>query len=52
MRRYMKFIRVGPGGVDCPCCGMPAPGKRKEFFRSAKRKEKREAMKYEELNNT
>ena len=31
---------VGPGGLNCVCCG-PAPGKkRKLFFRAAKRRAK------------
>jgi hypothetical protein len=44
---------VGVGGWNCPCCA-PAPGKRKEVYRSAKRKEKREAFRIEleELNST
>lgn len=34
-----KHIVIGPGGIDCPCCG-EAPGKnRKKIFRIAKRKE-------------
>lgn len=36
--RYTKFLSIGPGGKKCVCC-FPAPGKRKETFRSAKRKE-------------
>ena len=36
---------IGPGGINCPCCG-PAPGKeRKAFFRSGKRREKQKAAK-------
>jgi hypothetical protein len=28
--------RMGPGGLNCPCCG-PAPGKgRRQFLRAAK----------------
>jgi len=34
---------IGPGGMNCPCCG-PAPGKRKELFRSGKRKAARMVM--------
>lgn len=46
---YKKYVRMGVGGMNCPCC-FPAPGKRKGKFRTAKRKEKREAFKCEELN--
>ena len=43
---YKKFLAVGPGGRKCACC-FPAPGskERRLVIRSAKRKEKREAMK-------
>lgn len=44
--RYVQK-HVGPGGWNCPCCA-PAPGKRKEQFRSAKRREKREAFRIEQ----
>lgn len=47
----MKTLHVGPGGVDCNCC-FPAPGSkaRKLEYRRAKREEKREALKIEEVN--
>jgi len=41
-----KFLRVGPGGMKCNCCA-PAPGKRKEMFRSAKRQLDRALMRVE-----
>ncbi len=37
---------AGPGGWDCPCCA-PAPGKRKEHFRLARRRERLDAFKLE-----
>lgn len=41
---YKKYSRVGPGGMNCPCCG-PAPGKkRKWFMRYWKRQERRLAI--------
>lgn len=48
---YLKCLHVGPGGVDCNCC-FPAPGSkaRKLEYRRAKRVEKREAFKLEEIN--
>lgn len=51
MSNVSKHLCVGPGGVNCPCC-FPAPGskERKAEYRRAKRREKREAMKQEELN--
>lgn len=47
-----KHLDVGIGGVSCVCC-FPAPGskERRLLFRSAKRKEKREAMRLEEIND-
>ncbi len=45
-----KMCSVGPGGMGCSCC-VPAPGKRKEFARAGKRKEKREAFRIEETSN-
>lgn len=46
-----KHLDVGIGGMRCVCC-FPAPGgkERRILFRSAKRKEKREAMRLEEIN--
>lgn len=44
-----KYLYVGPGGFKCFCCA-PAPGKRRQMFRTARRKEKREAFKIEEMN--
>ncbi len=40
------YIVSGPGGYRCTCC-FPAPGKRKEIYRSAKRKEKNAAFRLE-----
>lgn len=37
---------IGVGGWKCPCCA-PAPGKRKEYFRIARHRENREALKIE-----
>lgn len=42
-----KHLSVGPGGIKCLCC-FPPPGKRKAKYRSAKRKEKKDAMKQAE----
>lgn len=42
-----KYLCIGVGGRRCPCC-FPAPGNRKEVYRSAKRKEKAEAFKIEQ----
>lgn len=46
-----KFLCIGPGGKKCNCC-FPAPGSRKEIFRTAKRKSQKEAQKFiaEELS--
>lgn len=51
MTKITKYLEVGIGGIHCPCCG-PAPGtkQRKQLFRNAKRKEKKEALKIEEQN--
>ena len=41
---FKRYTRIGPGGINCPCCA-PAPGKaRKMFLRAAKRAE-RDTMK-------
>ena len=47
-----KMMCVGPGGMKCHCC-FPAPGskERKLVFRSAKRKEKKEAFKISSIDN-
>lgn len=45
-----KYCSVGPGGFSCPCC-FPPPGKRKEEVRSALRKERIAAFKFEETAN-
>lgn len=47
-----KHLKVGMGGRRCVCC-FPAPGSkgRKAEFRKAKRKEKREALRIEKLND-
>lgn len=41
-----KHLTIGPGGRKCSCC-FPAPGSkaRAAKYRSAKRREKQEAMK-------
>ena len=38
-----KFLCIGPGGRDCPCC-FPAPGStwRKKEMKSAKKRSNRE----------
>jgi hypothetical protein len=42
---YLKrYIGIGSDNYGCACC-FPGPKSRKEKIRSAKRKEKREAMK-------
>jgi len=43
---------IGPGGKNCPCC-FPAPGSkgRKSIYRSAKRKDKRDAMRDQAVNH-
>ena len=46
---YKKYTSrdIGPGGLDCSCCG-PAPGlSRKKWRRVAKKYEKRKAFKFE-----
>jgi hypothetical protein len=41
---HKRTMVVGPGGMNCTCCG-PAPGKdRKAAMRTSKRREKRAAM--------
>ena len=49
--RLKKFLRVGPGGMHCPCC-YPAPGtkERKKLIRAGRRREATDAFKIEELN--
>lgn len=43
--QYKRCAKLGPGGMDCACCG-PAPGKdRKRAKRVWKRRERRKAMK-------
>lgn len=44
-RTNHQYLCIGPGGRDCVCC-FPAPGskERKLAFRSAKRKDKQEAL--------
>lgn len=46
-----KYLMVGPGGKRCSCC-FPAPGSkaRKLEYRRAKRLDKKEAFKVEEIN--
>lgn len=45
MVKHTRFLCVGPGGRNCPCC-FPAPGSqdRRKQYRAAKRKADREAM--------
>lgn len=47
-----KHLKVGPGGISCVCC-FPAPGSkaRRILFRRAKKKDKREAMRLEKIND-
>lgn len=42
---HSKHLHVGPGGTTCSCC-FPPPGSkaRKAEFRSAKRRDEREAI--------
>lgn len=42
---------IGPGGWKCACCA-PAPGKRKEWFRTVRSRLKRETLREikEEVN--
>jgi hypothetical protein len=41
---HKRTMVIGPGGMNCTCCG-PAPGDtRKRAMRTSKRREKREAM--------
>ena len=50
MQRYKKFIgkTIGPGGVNCPCCGPPAGSKaRKKVMRTATKQDKRQSLKEE-----
>lgn len=49
--RIDKYACVGPGGMNCPCC-FPAPGSksRRLAIRTAKRKEKFEAIRVEKEN--
>ena len=47
MLKYTKFAHVGPGGIDCYCCAPARVSKdRKVIMRAAKRREKKEAMKF------
>lgn len=42
-KRNGHYLRTGPGGMNCPCCG-PAPGKRRtEAKRIQKKRERRDA---------
>ncbi len=42
---YKRYSRVGPGGMNCPCCG-PAPGKDRKFhMRLWKRQERQSTIK-------
>jgi len=37
---YKRHTQIGPGGMNCACCG-PAPGKdRKQTLRTSKRRER------------
>ena len=42
-RRYLK---IGPGGMGCPCCAPPQRSRRK-FIKTGKLREGREAFKVE-----
>ena len=42
---YKRYSHVGPGGMNCTCCG-PAPGKERKFYmRLWKRQERQSAIK-------
>lgn len=52
-KKIMNKSSIGPGGINCVCCG-PAPGKeRKKFFKTGRDKLKVETKKEieESLNN-
>jgi hypothetical protein len=40
LKKHM-ISRIGPGGLNCPCCG-PAPSERLAFKRIAKKRARRE----------
>lgn len=44
--KTIRFLHVGPGGIDCRCC-FPPRGKRKAEFRKARKRAKREAFRAE-----
>lgn len=48
----VKCLHIGPGGTGCICC-FPAPGSkaRKLEYRRAKKQDKKEAFKLEEMNS-
>ena len=43
-----KYLRIGPGGVKCPCCGPPPGRERRSFFRIGRRREEKAAFKVEQ----
>ncbi len=38
--KAQMICRIGPGGLNCPCCG-PAPSERKCYKRMAKKRMRR-----------
>lgn len=47
--RHSRNLCIGPGGRNCVCC-FPAKGKARRFaYRAAKRLDKKQAMKAEDL---
>lgn len=48
-----KHLKIGPGGVNCNCC-FPAPGSkaRRLEYRKAKKLDKEEAFKIEQMHAT
>ena len=52
MARHSRNLCIGPGGRKCNCC-FPAPGSkaRRLEYRSAKRQDKRQAFRAEEVGN-
>lgn len=49
--KHSRHLKIGPGGRRCVCC-FPSPGSkaRKLEYRRAKRLDKKEAFKAEEMN--
>lgn len=43
MNTLHKYLDIGIGGINCPCCA-PPPGKRRKLFRKARRQMKNQAI--------